>query len=100
MRGSRVSGNGFGEKKIDLFSVQTDAQGSFTKTFPIPNDLGGNPHRIDLQVSDKIYGQTYLSITPSIVKVSPASGPPGTPFQIEIKGVGWTEYDNTYQITS
>ena len=99
MRGSRVSGNGFGEKKLDLFSVQTDDQGSFSKDFPVPDDLGGIPHRIDLQVDGKTYGQTYLAITPSIVKITPASGPPGTPFQIELKGVGWTEYDNTYQIT-
>ncbi|WP_423800612.1 hypothetical protein [Neobacillus sp. SAB-20_R2A] len=99
MRGSRVSGNGFGEKKIDLFSVNTDDQGSFTKDFPVPDDLGGIPHRIDLQVDGKTYGQTYLSITPSIVKISPSSGPPGTPITIEIKGVGWTEYDNTFDIT-
>lgn len=99
MRGSRVSGQGFGEKKIDLFSVQTDDKGAFTKTFPVPDDLGGIPHRIDLMVGDKVYGQTYLAITPSIVKVTPASGPAGTPFQIELKGVGWTEYDNTYNIT-
>ena len=31
--------------------------------------------------------------------MTPTSGAPGTPIQIEIKGVGWTEYDNTYQIT-
>ena len=99
MRGSRVSGNGFGEEQVDLFSIETDQQGSFTKTFPVPDDLGGIPHRIDLRVNDKIYGQTYLSITPSIVKVSPLSGPAGTPIQIEIKGVGWTEYDNTYNLT-
>jgi hypothetical protein len=99
MRGSRVSGNGFGAKQSSWNTVETDENGSFTKSFPIPDDLGGPPHRIDLKVNGKIYGQTYLSITPSIVKVSPTSGPPGTPFQIEIKGVGWTEYDNTYQIT-
>ncbi|WP_284037733.1 hypothetical protein [Neobacillus sp. 114] len=99
MRGSRVSGNGFGEKQLDLFSIQTDDQGSFTKSFPVPDDLGGIPHRIDLKVNGKIYGQTYLSITPSIVKMTQTSGPAGTPVQIEIKGVGWTEYDNTYNIT-
>lgn len=99
MRGSRVSGNGFGEVQEDLFSITTNAQGSFTKTFPVPDDLGGIPHRIDVTINGKIYGQTYLSITPSIVNVSPATGPAGTPFQIEIKGVGWTEYDNSYFIT-
>ncbi|WP_142383518.1 hypothetical protein [Bacillus sp. T33-2] len=99
MRGSRVSGNGFGEKQLNLFSSETDSKGSFTKAFPVPDDLGGIPHRIDLKMNGKIYGQTYISITPSIVKVTPTSGPPGTPIQIELKGVGWTEYDNTYNIT-
>jgi hypothetical protein len=99
MRGSRVSGNGFGEEQSTLLIVETDEKGSFTKEFPVPDDLGGPPHRIDLKAKGKIYGQTYLSIIPSIVKITPSSGPPGTPFQIEIKGVGWTEYDNTYNIT-
>jgi hypothetical protein len=52
-----------------------------------------------MPTSDKGRPKKGGGITPSIVKVSPTSGPPGTPFQIEIKGVGWTEYDNTYQIT-
>lgn len=99
MRGSRVSGKGFGAKQSSWITVETDKQGTLTKSFPVPDDLGGIPHRIDLKVNGKIYGQTYLSITPSIVKVTPTSGPPGTPIRIEIKGVGWTEYDNTYQIT-
>ncbi|NOU97412.1 hypothetical protein GC093_29900 [Paenibacillus sp. LMG 31456] len=99
MRGSRITQAGFGEEKSTLLTVKTDDQGSFIESFPVPDDLGGIPHRIDLEANGKIYGQTYLSIIPSIVKVSPSSGPAGTPIQIEIKGVGWTEYDNTYNIT-
>jgi hypothetical protein len=99
MRGSRVTESGFGEKQQPLLSLNTDNQGTFTKIFPVPDDLGGIPHRIDVQVNGENYGQVYLGINPSIVKVSPASGPPGTPFTIEIKGGGWTEYDNSYHIT-
>lgn len=98
MRGSRVSGNGFGAQQSAWLTVETDDQGSFTKAFQVPDDLGGPPHRIDIKIDGKIYGQTYLSITPSIVKVSPTSGPPGTPIQIEIKGVGWTEYDKPIKL--
>jgi hypothetical protein len=63
MRGSRVTQAGFGEAKSTLLTVETDNQGSFTKIFPIPDDLGGPPHRMDLQVNGKNYGQAYLSIT-------------------------------------
>ena len=39
------------------------------------------------------------SIETSIVSISPASGPVGTPVTIHLKGVGWTEYDNIYVAT-
>lgn len=64
---------GFGEHKEPLFSIDTDNQGGFTKTFPVLDDFGGIPHRINLQVNGQNYGQAYLSITPSIVKVQPVS---------------------------
>jgi hypothetical protein len=35
----------------------------------------------------------------SIVSMTPASGPVGTPITIHLKGVGWTEYDNIYVAT-
>lgn len=99
MVGSRVSGNGFGEKQFVLGQAKTNQSGNLVYSFAVPEDLGGIPHRIDLKYQDKVYGQAYLRILPSIVQVTPSTGPVGTVITVEINGVGWTEFDNTYHIT-
>ncbi|REJ23808.1 MAG: hypothetical protein C6P37_13720 [Caldibacillus debilis] len=99
MRGSRVSGLGFGEETEVLASVNTDGDGRLSYDFRVPDDLGGIPHRIDVKIEGEIYGQAYLRILPSIVNLSPKSGPAGTKIQITIKGGGWTEFDNAYYLT-
>ncbi|KOY80658.1 hypothetical protein I6G82_09555 [Lysinibacillus macroides] len=100
MVGNRVSAAGYGEKVNTLEkSLKTDAEGSLTYTFAIPDDLGGLPHLIDVKVKDEVYGQTALRILPSIVSITPSSGPVGTKFVVEIKGSGWTEFDNALAVT-
>lgn len=99
MVGNRVTSAGFNEKAKELGKAESGADGSFAYDFEVPSDLGGVPHRIDLMVGDEVYGQAYLRILPSIVSMSPASGPVGTVINIEINGVGWTEYDNAYHLT-
>lgn len=98
MRGSRVSGKGFGGESSVLTTVKTDANGAVNYDFVVPDDLGGIPHRIDLAIDEDIYAQTYLRILPSIVEFSPKSGPVGTVVTVTIKGGGWTEYDNAYYL--
>jgi hypothetical protein len=99
MKGSRVSGLGFVEQSSTLATVNADVEGKLAYDFTVPDDLGGIPHRIDLVVDDEIYGQEYLRILPSIVSVSPKSGPVGTKIEVTIKGGGWTEFDNAYYLT-
>lgn len=99
MVGNRVSGLGFEETSSTLDTASTDEDGNLTYDFEVPNDLGGIPHRIDLKVGDDVYGQTYLRILPSIVSMTPESGPPGTRIEIVINGGGWTEFDNAYYLT-
>ena len=99
MVGNRVSGLGFEEKSSTLDTATTDEDGNLVYDFEVPNDLGGIPHRIDLKVGDDVYGQTYLRILPSIVSISPESGPAGTRIEIKINGGGWTEFDNAYYLT-
>lgn len=98
MEGSRVSGNGFAEKIKPLGTAQTDKNGSLSYDFPVPDDLGGVPHLIEIKVGGETYAEAQLAITPSIVKMTPSSGPAGTEITIQIKGVGWTEYDNAYYL--
>jgi hypothetical protein len=99
MRGSRVSGLGFSETNVTLGNVTTDGEGNLSYDFKVPDDLGGIPHRIDLKIGEEVYGQEYLRILPSIVDISPKSGPVGTKIKIKIKGGGWTEFDNAYYMT-
>ena len=61
-------------------------------------DLGGL-HALVLKSGDKVLARTYFVIETSIVSMTPASGPAGTPVTIHLKGVGWTEYDNIYVAT-
>jgi hypothetical protein len=98
MEGSRVSGKGFTEKTKPLGTGNTDGSGSLTEAFAIPDDLGGVPHRIEVKVAGVTYAEAYLAITPSIAKMTPASGPAGTEITVQLKGVGWTEYDNAYYL--
>lgn len=101
MVGDRVSSEGYEEKVLPLGDgkVKTNDQGEFSYPFAVPEDLGGLPHLIDVKVGDEIYGQTYFRILPSIVSVSPASGPVGTEFTLKIQGSGWTEFDNAMALT-
>lgn len=99
MVGNRVSAQGFGEQIFPLGELKTDDHGDFRFEFAVPDDLGGLPHLIDVKVNEEIYGQTYLRILPSIVSITPPSGPVGTEFVVEIKGSGWTEYDNSLAVT-
>ncbi len=99
MKGSRVSGKGFGEETTLLEKIKTDENGELKYDFTVPDDLGGIPHRLDLAAGGKVYGQAYLRVLPSIVEFSPKSGPVGTKISITIKGGGWTEFDNAYYLT-
>ncbi len=99
MVGNRISGQGFAEHQVPLGDAMTDQAGNLTYAFRMPEDLGGIPHRIDLAVDGKVYGQTRVLITPSIASMTPMSGPAGTEVKIVLQGVGWTEFDNAFYLT-
>jgi len=97
--GSRITKAGFSKKTAKLATVHTDSNGALSASFKVPNDLGGIPHLIELKLGGKSYGQAYLRVLPSIVDISPKSGPVGTNIKITINGGGWTEFDNAYYLT-
>ena len=99
MVGNRVTPEGFSSEVWELGKTKTDENGTFTYPFEVPDDLGGLPHLIDVKIGDEVVGQTYLRILPSIVSIEPKEGPPGTLVTVEIKGSGWTEYDNALAVT-
>jgi hypothetical protein len=96
--GSRVSGEGYGPQDNAIGTVKVDRDGRLDAPLTVPEDLGGL-HGIALRDGDKILARAFYFIETSIVSISPASGPVGTPVTIHLKGVGWTEYDNIYVAT-
>ena len=93
--GNRVSGSGCAPQDKPLQKVAVGSDGKIELPVTIPDDLGGR-HGLQLRDGDKPVAQTYFAIETSIVSITPASGPAGTPVSIHLKGVGWTEYDNIY----
>jgi hypothetical protein len=96
--GSRVSGDGFGpeEKEFGRHTVGTD--GALSVPLTIPHDVGGL-HAVTIRSGEETLATAHFFIETSIVGISPASGPVGTPVTIRLSGVGWTEYDNIYIAT-
>jgi hypothetical protein len=96
--GSRVSGNGFAPREVELAKLTVAADGRLVAPLSIPEDLGGM-HTLSIRSGDKTLAQAFFAIETSIVSISPTSGPPGTPVTIHLKGVGWTDFDNIYIAT-
>jgi hypothetical protein len=96
--GSRVSGNGFAPTDKELAKVTIGADGVLNTSLTIPDDLGGM-HSLSVRDGDKVLARTSFAIETSVVSISPASGPAGTPVTIHLKGVGWTDFDNIYIAT-
>lgn len=96
--GNRVGGQGWDETSHQLARVTAGQDGSFEYESTVPDDLGG-PHRIEAVVDGSPVAQTTLTITPSAVAISPARGPVGTEIVIHLKGVGWTETANIYNLS-
>lgn len=95
--GNRVGGSGWNQAAEALAQVTAGPDGRFEYRLDVPADLGG-PHQIGAVVNGTSVAQTALTITPSAVSISPPSGPVGTEIVIHLKGVGWTETANIYNL--
>jgi hypothetical protein len=96
--GSRVSGNGFAPKEVELGKLTVGADGRLDTSVTIPDDLGGL-HALSIRSGANTLARTFYVVETSVVSMSPMSGPAGTPVTIHLKGVGWTDYDNIYVAT-
>jgi hypothetical protein len=73
--------------------VETDAAGAFSVDVEIPRDVGST-RPITAEVRGKEVAVTGFMLQPKIERFEPTSGPVGTPIEIELSGVGWTNYEN------
>ena len=94
--GNRVGRNGWDENSHVVARATANAAGVATFRFDAPDDLGGS-HRLFVP-----YGETERAgsfwLAPSALPLSVDHGPVGTPFEIHLKGVGWTETANIYTV--
>ena len=74
------------------------ADGSLRFPFTVPDDLGG-AHPIRLLADGRELASAAFVVETSLVSVTPATVRRGESFEIQLKGVGWTEYDNILNVT-
>jgi hypothetical protein len=97
-RGNRMTPSGWNLHSIPLASKRTEADGTLTTTVQIPDDLGGW-HAVKLVARDQVLMEIPFYVEHSLVSVNPKRVKVGETFSIQIKGVGWTELDNTVAVT-
>lgn len=97
-RGNRMTPSGWNLDYVPLGKVRTAADGSLKQTITMPDDLGGW-HIIRIATQDRVLAETPYYLEQSLVKVSPRRVKVGETFTVQIKGVGWTELDNTLAVT-
>jgi hypothetical protein len=97
--GNRVNCTGTCWKfaSVPLGSATVAADGSLKTSFRVPDNLGGW-HVVRVLQDDEAAAQIPYYVKRSVVGV-PRRVKAGRPFQVHLKGVGWTQLDNTVAVT-
>jgi hypothetical protein len=80
-----------------LGSAAVGADGTLKTSIKVPDGLGGW-HAVQIVQNGQIKAQVPYYVKRSFVSV-PKTVKAGEPFIVEIKGVGWTQIDNTVAVT-
>ncbi len=80
-----------------LGKLTAAADGSLKSTFTVPDGLGGW-HAIQLFQGGQVKAQVPFFVKRSVVHV-PKKVKAGSEFEVHLKGVGWTQLDNTVAVT-
>jgi hypothetical protein len=94
--GNRMVGRGWEESSITIAEGAADAAGRAKFSFATPDDLGGT-HGLWLDAGT-VRKTGLFWIKPTALPMEVTRGPAGTPFVIHLKGVGWTETANLYNV--
>jgi hypothetical protein len=94
--GNRMTGQGWEQISKPIAEAKADAAGNVEFRFATPDDLGGT-HGLWVQAgADKKIGSFWIK--PTALPMDVKRGPAGTTFTIHLKGVGWTETANLYNV--
>jgi hypothetical protein len=80
----------------EIAHVTTDASGHVAHRFAAPEDFGF-VHDVVLQQGTRLLTKAAYSIDMSVA-LSPKSGPVGTPITVEVKGIGWRQLENSWDL--
>src|SRR5262245_27953358 len=78
-----------------IASVTSDSAGRISANFVAPEDFGFL-HAIVVQQGNRLLTQTAFKLDMTARIVGPTSGPPGTPIEIEVQGIGWRELEGSW----
>jgi hypothetical protein len=94
--GNRVGGHGWNESSSPVAEAGADPSGRLEFNFAVLDDLGG-AHALTVE-NDGEKQAGSLWVKPTVFPLDVERGPPGTPFAVHLKGVGWTETANIYTV--
>jgi hypothetical protein len=97
--GNRVNCTGtcWAVASVPLGNGTAAADGSLQSSFTVPDGLGGW-HMVRVVQGDQVRAQVAYYIERSVVGM-PRVVKEGHMFQVHLKGVGWTQLDNTVAVT-
>src|SRR5260370_12174726 len=93
-----MTGQGWEEISKTIGESRADGAGRAEFRFATPDDLGGT-HGLWIDAGGKKKIGSYW-IKPTALPMDVTRGPAGTTFTIHLKGVGWTETPNLYNLAS
>ncbi|HEY7062075.1 MAG TPA: hypothetical protein VII06_11390 [Chloroflexota bacterium] len=97
--GNRVEAAGFKPDQMPLGTARVGADGALRFAFRVPDDLGGaHPIRV-LAADGRELASAAFAVETTLESVTPTTVSRGEQFEVHLKGVGWTEYDNILNLT-
>lgn len=96
--GTRATAAGWSLTAVPLASAVADSRGALDAEVQIPDNLGGW-NAVQLLQAGKVVAELPYFVERSLVEITPKKVRAGEVFQIHLKGIGWTELDNTVAIT-
>jgi len=97
-KGNRVTAAGWDLAESPLGTATTGSDGSLRTDIKVPDGLGGW-HMLALAQDGATVAEIPFYVEQSLVAVTPTRVKVGQQVTIQLKGVGWTELDNTVAVT-
>ena len=80
-----------------LLSPTTDASGAFEASLTVPHGFGYGHDVMVVDAKGVVRNKSLFDVD-MVTTMSPTHGPVGTPITIEVKGIGWQSYQNSFQL--